>query len=263
MSKIVFLHSQSPRSGHNFMAEVIRLLIDCASPLGKTSEIPLAGTLDFINKTFKTHHPSAQADSYIRDLLLKDLRVSILENQTQNVLIKYTSFAGVEFLKEQFPNDYHLLLIRDPRDVLVSQFKAKRNNDLKHLTKRLLYPFGVYHFSYSRKYSKSILSALSNLNEMTFFTYEDLVEKDTSTLEKLIDLFGANLSVKALSEAMDAIEIINTSFYKEETLAEKLWESSPKTKQFKPIHRTKGFNKLQLFGIVLGSHEIRKKLGYI
>ena len=87
--------------------------------------------------------------------------------------------------------------------------------------------------------------------------------KESNELQRLIHLFQAEITVEELSRRIDEIQVINTSFYKEETNAKGIWDASVKTKSFNSINRRKGFNKLQLFGIDLGSKSLRKKLGYI
>lgn len=260
---IIFLHSQSPRAGHNFTAEVIRLLTSCHTPIEPTSEIPLAGLVGTLETKTKSFHLAPAAEKYSIDLFFSGLREKILIDSKTNLLIKFTSFEGVENLKSCFPDDLHLLLIRDPKDVLLSQFKAKAKHDRKSVLKRLVLPFGLYHFHYAKVYSKRISKTLPDFNKFTLIKYEALVLKEAETLNNLLQVFNSSLSLEEFGNQISNIKVINTSFYKEETQAEKLWEATTRTTAFNPINRKKGFNRLQLLGITLGCRSLRKKMNYI
>lgn len=261
--KIIFLYSQSPRSGHNFVAEVIRKVVKCNTPIGERSEIPLAPILKDYLKAIKSYYKSVGGDDYLNDLLLGDLRKKIINNNG-TCLMKYTSFMGANESLSIFKDDLHIVSLRDPKDCLLSLFKGmKEKKGMKSILKKILKPTGIYHYSYARKYAKRVELVLPDLNNFNIIKYESLVLKESNELQRLIHLFHAEITVEELSRRIDEIQVINTSFYKEETNAKGIWDASVKTKSFNSINRRKGFNKLQLFGIDLGSKSLRKKLGYI
>ena len=149
--KLIFLNSQSPRSGHNFVAEVIRLLVDCETPLGARSEIPFNPILNAYNTTLKTYFASGGSKAFLDDLFINDLRVKLLKNN-ENVLIKYTNYTGAHHAKLIFENDIHILSIRDPKDCLLSLFKGmKYKKGYKSFLKKMALPFGLYHYTFSKK----------------------------------------------------------------------------------------------------------------
>lgn len=261
--KIIFSNSYSPRTGHNFAAEVFKLFRNVEVLIEHRSETRLSSLLDSYYKIYNSHIYHQTDKAFFDYLFIDDLREKILaKTEAEFTLIKDTSFNGVSHLKKVFPNDIHILLIRDPRDVLLSLFKGMRlkKNGWKYALKRLLLPTGIYSYWYARKFSGKILKSLPDFSNFILIRYEDLVFKDESTLNHLKKLFQSTKSLDAIKTEMDAIQVINTSFI-EETNAQKIWESKPKTDTFQPVKR-KTKNRLILWGILLGSHKLRKKLNY-
>lgn len=261
--KIIFFYSQSPRSGHNFVADVIRLMLKCTTPIGDRSEIPLAGIIRAYQKAKKKYYKSEGGEEYLDNLFLNDLRNRIL-NSSSNVLVKNTSFFGADESFALFPSDFHIISFRDPKDCVISLFKGmKLKKGIKSTIKRIIMPFGVYHFIYARAYNKRISNSLPELDDFFIVRYEELVFKNRNTLNQLICFFNVQISVEDLAKLMDDIKVINTSFFKEETQSDKLWQASVKTVNFNPVNREKGFNKMQLMGIKMGLISLRRKMGYI
>jgi hypothetical protein len=108
--KLIFLNSQSPRSGHNFVAEVIRKIVDCETPIGDRSEIPFNPILRAYHKTLNTYFSSGGSKAFLDDLFINDIRGKLLKNNT-NVLIKYTNYTGAKDAKQTFIDDIHILSI--------------------------------------------------------------------------------------------------------------------------------------------------------
>ena len=262
--KIIFLNSQSPRSGHNFVAEVIRVLVDCETPVGDRSEIPLTPIINSYKYTLNTFFKSSRVEHFLDRLFLNNVRDDILIKQ-KNCLIKYTNFTGAEDVLYVFPDDIHVISYRDPKDCLISLFKGmKLKNNWKSRIKKLIIPVGIYHFIYSWKYAKRVLDEMpSDPEKFILIRYEDLVLRNKSELLTLINRFESKMSLVDLENEMDKINVINSSFYKEETDANTMWESSKKTPKFRPIGRKSGFNSLQMIGVKLGSKSLRKKMGYL
>jgi hypothetical protein len=261
--KLIFLNSQSPRSGHNFVAEVIRKIVDCETPIGDRSEIPFNPILRAYHKTLNTYFSSGGSKAFLDDLFINDIRGKLLKNNT-NVLIKYTNYTGAKDAKQTFKDDIHILSIRDPKDCLLSLFKGmKYKKGYKSILKKMALPFGLYHYTFSKKYSDKILAEIPNMNDFFVIKYEDLVTKNEEALKQLINLFNSNISVEELKEKMDNVKVLNSSFYKEETNSKTMWEASEKSTKFNPVNRSKGFNFLQILGVKIGSKKLRKRMGYI
>lgn len=215
-------------------------------------------------KIYNSHIYHKTDKDFFDYLFIKDLRQKILSKSEYDVvMIKDTSFTGVSHLKKVFPDDIHILLIRDPRDVFVSLFKGMRLGapTFKNYLKRMTTPIGIYPYFYSLKLSNKIMKSIPDFSNFHIVRYEDLVLKDEETLLRLKRLFQSDKSLENIKMEIDQIEVINTSFFKE-TNAKTIWDAKPKTAAFTPVNR-KVKNRLMEWGILLGSRKLRKKLNYI
>lgn len=161
-----------------------------------------------------------------------------------------------------FPNDVHIISIRNPNDILTSIFKGmKFSKNLKSKVKKLLIPIGIYHYWYAKQFANNILKILPEFDDFLILKYEDLVTKKANAFLELQQALGVSVNIEEIEKKMDEIKIINTSFFKEETNAHKVWDSTVKTEKFNPINR-KYLSYHQRKLIELGSRELIKKLGY-
>lgn len=261
--KIIFFNAYSPRTGHNFASEVLKVVCNHQVLIHSKSETRLSTLLESYYSLYHSHIYHQTDKAFFDYLFIDDLREKILaKTEAEFALIKDTSFNGVSHLKKVFPNDIHILLIRDPRDVLLSLFKGMRlkRPGWKYALKRLLLPTGIYSYWYARKFSAKILKTLPDFTGFILVRYEDLVMQDENTLHQLKTLFHSNKSMESIKTEIDAIEVVNTSFI-DETKAKRIWDAKPKTATFRPIKR-RPKNRLILWGILLGSRKLRKKLNY-
>lgn len=262
--KIIFLHSYSPRTGHNYSSEVIKVISDHVVLAHHRSETRLSrmiNSFDEIQKKLIYHDSDRE---FFQFLFLDDLRSKILQRCDKKfALIKDTSFIGTDRLPSIFPNDIHIILLRDPKDVFASLFKAmdltKRTR--KNYVKRIGTSLGLYPYFYSRKVSNQVLQALPDLNSQLVLRYEDLVLKKEESLLKLIDLFDSQKNLSQVKKEIDQIPVINSSFY-EEVGAKNIWDTKDRTSKFNPISRKRG-NFFIRKGIEMGSKKLRRKLGYL
>jgi hypothetical protein len=178
-------------------------------------------------------------------------------------MIKDTSFIGIKELQKTFPDDIHLVLIRDPKNVFNSLIKGMRlgKPTFKNYIKKAGNKTGLYPWFYSRKLSKQVLKEAPDLNQHKIIRYEDLVLKNETTLVYLKKLFKTNKSLEQIKMEIDEIGVINSSFF-EEVGAKRIWDSKPKTQKFDPINR-KSNTWLIRIGIEMGSRKLRKRLNYI
>lgn len=262
--KIIFSNSYSPRTGHNFAAEVFKVFTNHQVLIHNKSETRLATMLESYYKIYNAHIYHKTDRDFFDYLFINDLRQKILsKSEADVVMIKDTSFLGVSHLKKVFPDDIHILLIRDPRDVLVSLFGGMRlgTPTFKNYLKRMATPIGIYPFYYSLKFNNKVLKLIPNLSSFHIVRFEDLVLKDKETLLRLKNLFQSTKSIEQIQHEIDQIKVINTSFIKE-TNAKNIWDAKPKTAAFTPVSR-KAKTKFMEWGILLGSRKLRKKLNYI
>lgn len=261
--KLLFLFSQSPRSGHNFVADVLRILVDTDSIIGERSEVPFGPIIENYHTTLHKSYKSNRSVEFLNSIFIEPIRVKLLKDGT-NKLIKYTSFEGADTTLRYFPEDINIVSYRDPKDCLFSLFKGMRlKNDFKSKLKKILWPTGIYHYQYARKYSNSILKNFPKRSDFILIRYELLVQRDKEHLEQLIEKFNSKLTYDEFVKAIDGINVINTSFFKEETGGESIWQSKKATEAFNPVNRNHSVNKLQLIAVKKGALPLRKVMGYI
>ena len=262
--RIIFLNSYLPRTGHNFSSQAIKIFSDHQVLPHSHSETRLSRILNsYYNVSDKLiYQPTAK--EFMDKLFIDDLRSNILrESQKSYVMIKDTSFIGVQELKRTFPDDIHLILIRDPKNVFNSLVKGMnlKKPSLKNYLKKGGNGSGLYPWFYSKKLSNQVIKEMPDLSQHTTIRYEDLVEKNEQLLKELKGMFGTNKSLEQIKKEIDEIKVVNSSFF-EEVKAQKIWDAQPKTKDFDPVNR-KGNSWLIRKGIEIGSRELRKKLNYI
>ncbi len=197
-------------------------------------------------------------------LFIDDLRSNILrESERSYVMIKDTSLIGVQNLKKTFPEDIHLILIRDPINVFNSLIKGMslKKPSLKNYFKKAGNKTGLYPWFYSRKLSQQVIKELPDLSQHYIIRYGELVEKNEQLIMELKKMFNTDKSLEQIKKEIDGIRVINSSFF-EEVGAKKIWDAQTKTKNFDPINR-KSNTWLIRKGIEIGSRKLRKKLNYI
>jgi hypothetical protein len=261
---IIFSNSYSPRTGHNFAAQVFKIFTNHEVLIQDKSETRLSTFLEVYYKLYNTHIFHQTDKDFFDYLFIDDLRQKILSKSNREfIVIKDTSFVGVSHLKKIFPDDLHIILIRDPRDVFLSLFKGMRlkKRTVKNFMKRLTTPIGIYPFFYALKVSRKIIKQVPELKDYIVIKYEDLVLQEEQTLLKLKNIFDCNKPIDVIKTEIDQIPVINTSFINE-TNAKHIWDAKPKTSSFQPVKR-KSANRLVELGILLGSKKLRKKLNYL
>lgn len=262
--KIIFLNSYLPRAGHNFSSQAIKVFSDHKVLSQSHSETRLSRILA---SYYKIHDQLIYHNSekdFMDRLFIKNLRENILkETNAPFIMIKDTSFIGVTELRRTFPNDIHLILIRDPKNVFNSLIKGMNLGEpsIKNQFKRLGNKTGIYPWFYSRKLSTQVLRETNDLSQHYIIRYEDLVLKNEELIFSLKEIFKTNKSLEQIKKELDEIKVINSSFF-EEVGGKKIWEAKPKTREFDPIHR-KANTWLIRKGIELGSKKLRKKFNYI
>lgn len=262
--KIIFLNSYLPRTGHNFASQAVKVFSDHQVLAHPYSETRLSRILAsyFYNSEILVYHQSDK--DFMDRLFISNLRKNIVRESNKSfVMIKDTSFIGISELKRTFPDDIHLILIRDPKNVFNSLVKGMnlKKPSIKNLLKKLGNKAGVYPWFYSRKLSQKVLKQIPDLNQHIIIRYEDLVMKNEHLLKELKTMFETDKSLEQIKKEIDEIRVVNSSFF-EEVKAKKIWDAQPKTKDFDPINR-KPNTWLIRKGIEIGSRKLRKKLNYI
>ncbi|WP_370479379.1 sulfotransferase [Tamlana flava] len=261
--KIVFLNSYFPRTGHNFASEVIKIFTNHQVLAHGHSETRLSNFLNKYDSVYqKIYHKKDQ--DFFNEIILSKIRESILsKSDSEYVMIKNTSFEGVNHLVKVFPDDIHILLIRNPKDVFGSIFKSMRfkKNNWKDVFKIIGKHMGLYPYFYSKKVSKTIMKSPPAFSKFYILRYEDLVNQNEVVLKDLKTKFNTPKSIQEIKKEINSIDVINSSFF-EEIGAKNIWDSKKKTKAFKPVNR-KSHSFLIRIGIIVGSRKLSKWLNYL
>ncbi len=263
-AKIIFMHSYSPRTGHNFASEVIKIFSEHVVLAHHRSETRLSRVLEsyFNIKNDLIFH--REDEDFLDYLFIKDLREKIIEKSDgELVMIKDTSFIGVQRLLEVFPEDHHIILLRDPFQVFNSLFKAMNLHagTFKNKIKKIGKITGLYPYFYCRKVTEMVIKNIPDFRNCVVIKYEDLVLKNEETLMALKEIFKPDKNMDQIKAEIESIPVINSSFF-EEVGAKKIWDMKPKTENFNPVNR-KGNSFLVRKGIKLGSKKLRYRLGYL
>lgn len=261
--KIIFLNSYLPRTGHNFASEVLKIFSDHQVLAHFRSETRLSTLLESYYRIYdqKIFHDSDKI--FFDHLFIDDLRNKIINSTDKKfIMIKDTSFSGVDLLPRVFPNDHHIILIRDPKNVFLSLLKGMnlQKKSWKNKLKKFGILTGLYPYHYSDKLTKQVLLDLPEMKNHIILRYEDLVRKEERTLMRLKKLFGTSKSLDQIKNEIDEIQVINSSFFNEVS-ARNIWDMKPKTNDFKPIERKT--NWVINMAVKLGSKKLRRKFNYI
>lgn len=262
--KIIFLNSYLPRTGHNFVSEALKVLTDHQVLIHNRSETRLASILNDFFNTYDKNVFFETDKKFLDHLFIDGLRERILEkSNSEYVMIKDTSFIGVDQLSRLFPKDIHIILLRDPASVFNSLLKGMRfkKGRFKDEIKKLGILLGLYPYYYSNKLSNYVLKSLPDFQNKILLRYEDIVELDEEILAQLKVLFKTSKEINEIKKEISSIEVINSSFIKE-TGASHIWEQKTKTEKYDPVKR-KGNSYLTRLGVRLGSRKLRKKLNYL
>ena len=263
--RIIFSNSYSPRTGHNFASEVLKIITNHEVLAHNRSETRLSIFLNEYYKIYNSKIYHKTDKEFFDTIILSSIRENIINNSNNDfIMIKDTTFEGIEYLGKVFPNDIHIILYRDPRDVFSSLFKAMdlRKRSIKNIIKKVGLISGLYPYYYCKKVSKRIIDHIPKIKTCHYILrYEDLVTKNESVLIELKEKFNSNKSIEQIKQEIDNIHVINSSFY-EEVNAKNIWDAKKKTNSFNPINRKKHPFLVQK-GIDLGSKRLAKKLNYI
>ena len=262
--KIIFLNSFLPRTGHNFASEVIRVFSDHKVLAHSRSETRLSSLLKWYYTIYDNRIYHKSDKEFFDQLFIDDLRKKILGNTDNKfVMLKDTSFLGADLLPRVFPDDVHIILLRDPKSVFLSLIKGMnlQKKTQKNALKKIGIKTGLYPYYYSKKISNQVIKELPDFSRHSVLRYEDLVRRERKTLLQLKETLSCLKTLDEINYEIDQIQVINSSFFKEVN-ATKIWDKKPRTSEFNPLER-KGNSFLVRKAIELGSKKLRKKLNYI
>ncbi|MBT8393385.1 MAG: sulfotransferase, partial [Bacteroidia bacterium] len=206
--KIIFSNSYSPRTGHNFVSEVIKIFSGHEVLVHNKSETKLSNLLDKYFEISSSIYYKSDREFFDR-IILKRIREAILsESENEFVMIKNTSFEGVNALPKVFPEDIHILLLRNPIDVFNSVFKAMDLNKkgFKYKLKKVGKLCGLYPYYFCRKISSKTIKHIPSFDNFYIIKYEDLVNRNEEVLKSLKQKFNTPKSLEQIKNEVDSIK---------------------------------------------------------
>jgi len=263
--KIIFVYGYWQRCGHNYLSEILRKVLKTYTPIENISEFHFPKLLKEFNQNLE-HIRNRAYQTYIKDTVYQGLSYKIKQNcEADYVLIKTTHIDGIDMFVTNMPDAIHLLLIRDPRNVISSFLKALKmqiysSSSIKNTIRRWLFFAGYYHLVYSKRVAKRldmIQRIISNpsYHNLHLIRYEDINSPSFKKLKKLFLMINFTLTNDQY-EKIKGIPVLNTS-YKEELNATRSWADNPKTKNFDPNNR---WEKISFLHKVISSFFINRQI---
>jgi hypothetical protein len=261
--RLMFLYTYRQRCGNHYVSNVIKALADVIivgeAPIGSL----LMGSHDILGKSAFSGH----ANKWLESKLVNGLRAEFLKDAHSRsgkpfayVMLKCISPAGLSSCVAAYPEDKHIIAVRDPRDVVASYVKAvdlRKGGLVKRVARRLALLAGWYHWRVARSVRRDVrlLAAetgkLHKPGSVHIVNYEALLSGRGDSLQKLSDYVESELTPERVA-AYKAIQVIGSSFYQEELGTENKWTCAEPTADFRPVGRWRRLPALQRVGTIAG-----------
>jgi protein-tyrosine sulfotransferase len=128
----IFIHGVLPRSGTNYLADLLARHPHISAHPHRFWEFPLLSTTDNVmelqNDFARIYKKNAEVltplefSAYLNSGLLRFLQQSVCPQKT--MLFKFPFVHFIEFFRMLFPRDYQILLLRDGRDIISSSLRT-------------------------------------------------------------------------------------------------------------------------------------------
>jgi hypothetical protein len=261
--RLMFLYTYRQRCGNHYVSNVIKALADVIiigeAPIGNL----LAGSRDILSRSAF----SERANEWLESRLVNGLRAEFLKDAyirsdkpSRYVMVKSISPAGLSSCVSAYPDDKHIIVVRDPRDVVASYVKAVnlgKGRLVRRIARRLALLAGYYHWRVARSIRRDVklLAAetekIARSSSVHMVSYESLLSGKRDSLRRLSDYIEAELTPQSVA-AYKSIQVIGSSFYQEELGTKNKWTSAEPTADFRPIGRWRRLPPLQRLGTIAG-----------
>ena len=240
---VFFVHGVLPRSGTNFIADLIGMHDDINSFPNQLWEFPLLSFIDYITRLesdFKRIIFSQPAkftnlsfSAYINAGILKDIQYNFSPNKT--MLFKFPFVHYLKCFRIFFPNDYLVLILRDGRDVVSSSIRTFKKKPAK---------FKDYCFDWNYA-TRCILNYLddptTDISNTIMLKYEEAFNNPKETIKNILDKFNFSFNKYDFNE-IDKLPIRGSSTNTDKN-GNVSWVPQKSKDGFNPIGRWREWSK--------------------
>ncbi|MCP8939770.1 sulfotransferase [Alsobacter sp. SYSU M60028] len=236
--RAVFVHGVLPRSGTNYLADVLALHPELQPDPGRLWEFPLlyvAPGADALQREFQFMFKENAKVMHRHEMmayLASGWMASLQQrNPDKRLLLKSPHMQGLSLFPAVFPDDIALLVIRDGRDVVESSAKTFGARG----------PMRKSFAALAREWQLGCEAALSFAEggpnhhpNIKVVRYEDLVRDTEATVRDLLAHCGLD-AVRYDFDALHALPVRGSSASK--TDLSKRWQGEQKSASFNPVGR--------------------------
>lgn len=256
----IFILAALPRSGTNFLWDLLRLHDDCApgrSPLWEDYLVKNSHHLsDFVDAAQGSWDPVWGATASLRPELMRSLGDALIAFLTiepdRRLVTKSPSIENLDDFFDFFPAAHLVLLVRDGRDVVDSGMKT----------------FGWSLEESARAWADGVtrITRFSNRTDIphdqcTVVRYEDLFEDPVTAMSRLLQRLGLNPAGYDFG-AVRQLPVRGSSTYRGADRSAVHWDPVPRGASFNPVRRWKHWDvrSRSLFSSIAGVQ--LRDLGY-
>jgi hypothetical protein len=261
----VFILSPAPRSGTNYLANILLLHPDFQLPNLIWEDHVLIYSHLLTKYTIQTSNRWSEAEGqgdYAKDLLnhLGEGILSFLYKHVEDnrrLLCKTPRGYNIDNFFRLFPNAKLLILIRDGRDVITSAVKTWPNRFLAFERSAFTWARGA------RQILEFIHGSDCGVTESSWklIKFECLIEHPEATVKDLLNFLNIDANTFDINQVQN-LRLEGSSVYRGDK-DRVHWEPVEKPKDFQPVGRWKSWNWLRkmTFKMIAGQELIR--LGYV
>lgn len=235
----IMLHGVMPRSGTNYLANLLSLHPDLFSYPHEIWEFPVLHSVGELNRFERTYFSfykknrekieSSTFHALVGAVFMRYLYSDITSDQ--HALLKVPSVRYLNNFDVMFPNENLIILIRDGRDV-VSSYQNTFNQ--KPWWKRKTFGSVCKRWKISAQMAMSAAKYYGNSSKCLFVRYEDVVDDPSAFIGKVCEKFNLDFSVYPVNE-IHTLGVKGSSTIKENGAV--TWETKAKPRGFNPVGR--------------------------
>jgi hypothetical protein len=259
MEKIpVFIIGINPRSGTNYLFNILTLHPDCDAAKHQGEDYILSGAdkyLAFCEKVTSRWLPRWENDSAeFKRCLESGIRKYLEPNEStaRYIVSKTPNPDHADLFLKMFSSGYMILIIRRGQDLVESQIRSFGSS----------FEYAVKSWTRGAKWISKVIhdSEIMNSGRVLCIKYEDLYQKNEEVMCRLLDFLKLDKSRYDFQKSNN-FDVIGSSTSKEK-FGEVTWKPIPKEESFNPLSRCKSWNHFQHYRFNWLAGKFSKEFGY-